>query len=136
MAELSPHELRADGDSETAVPDDLVVPTCSRCGDGMLKPAVTFFGGTVPADTVEAAASAVEAADALLIAGSSMQTFSAFRLARAAARAGTPIAILNNGETRADELASIKVEADVCDTLPRVLAALLPEWQSPAIAQE
>ena len=46
----------------------------------MLKPHVTFFGGSVPKESVEGAAAAVEQADALLVVGSSLQVFSAFRL--------------------------------------------------------
>ena len=121
---LLPGELRADGDSEIDEADDFVVPSCERCHDGVLKPNVTFFGGSVPAATVQAAADAVERADALLVLGSSMQVFSAFRLARQAAKQGKPIAILNNGPTRADELAGLRVAANVCSELPEVLASL------------
>ena len=49
------------------------MPYCERCGDGMLKPHVTFFGGSVPQEDVQAAADAVAAADALLVVGSSLQ---------------------------------------------------------------
>lgn len=118
-----PRELRADGDMELEAKDDFVVPSCTRCG-GTLKPGVTFFGGSVPKAIVKAAADAVAAADALLVLGSSLQVFSAFRIARAAAQASLPIAILNNGPTRADDLATLRVRADVCDVLPRAFAAL------------
>ena len=124
IAPLLPGELRADGDSEIEEADDFVVPSCERCHEGVLKPNVTFFGGSVPVATVQAAADAVAHADALLVLGSSMQVFSAFRLARQAAREGKPIAILNNGPTRADELACLHVAADVCAELPDVVAAL------------
>eukprot|EP00898_Chlorokybus_atmophyticus_P007981 jgi/Chlat1/8184/Chrsp76S07658 len=47
---------------------------------------------------------------------------SAYRLARAAAEAGIPIAAVNIGPTRADDLLSIKVEARCGEVLPRLLA--------------
>ena len=100
------------------------MPYCERCGDGMLKPHVTFFGGSVPQEDVKAAADAVAAADALLVVGSSLQVFSAFRLARAAHQAGKPIAILNVGPTRADELSTLKVGCDAAEVLPRLVEAL------------
>jgi NAD-dependent deacetylase sirtuin 4 len=62
------------------------VPACGACGSGLLKPTVTFFGGAVPQRTMEAAKQAVAECDALLVVGSSVQTFSAFRLVKQAAR--------------------------------------------------
>jgi NAD-dependent SIR2 family protein deacetylase len=85
-----------------------------------LKPGVTFFGGVVPEKLTAAARAAVETADAMLIIGSSVQVFSAFRLVRAAAQQSLPIAILNNGETRADKLATLKIAGDAADVLTRV----------------
>lgn len=125
-------ELRADGDSEIEAPDDFAVPSCMACTDGMLKPAVTFFGGSLDAWRAQAAADAIDAADALLVVGSSLQTFSAFRLARAAARAAAPVAILNNGPTRADDLASLRVAADACEVLPALLSELSKATMAPS----
>ena len=56
--------------------------------------------------------------------GSSLQVFSAFRLARAAHQAGKPIAILNVGPTRADELSTLRVGCDAAEVLPRLVEAL------------
>ena len=125
LGPLLPTEVRADGDSEidAAAADALVIPGCEACG-GMLKPGVTFFGGSVPTQTTKAAADAVASADALLVLGTSMQVFSAYRIARAASQASLPIAIVTNGETRADDLATLRVAADVCEVLPRVLDQL------------
>ena len=125
LGPVLPNEVRADGDSEidAAAADALIIPSCEACG-GVLKPGVTFFGGSVPPQTTKAAADAVASADALLVLGTSMQVFSAYRIARAAAQASLPIAIVTNGETRADDLASLRVAADVCEVLPRVLEQL------------
>lgn len=90
----------------------------------MLKPAVTFFGGNVPKASTEAAVGAVRAADAMLVVGTSLQVFSAFRLARVAAERSIPIAILTNGPTRADELAALRVSCDAASVLPEVAERL------------
>ena len=52
----------------------------------------------------------VEECDGLLVVGSSLMVYSAFRLARAAASSGAQLALLSVGPTRADDLASIKVD--------------------------
>jgi len=86
------------------------VPECVRCG-GVLKPDVVFYGESVPRSVVEQSYRWVTDADGLLFVGSSLMVFSSFRFARAAAESDTPIAILNQGVTRADELATLKLDA-------------------------
>lgn len=96
---------------------DFQVPECLHCG-GTLKPDVVFFGdGVHSAVTLEAVAR-VEAADALLVVGSSLMVFSGFRFARMAAAAGKPIAAINLGITRADDLLTLKIDASAEDVLP------------------
>lgn len=95
-------------------------PRCEVCG-GRLKPDVVFFGENVPRTRYEQARTALEASDALLVVGSSLMVYSGFRFARMAYEAGQPIAILNVGQTRADSLASLKIEADCAATLQGVL---------------
>jgi len=87
------------------------VPDCTRCGDGIWKPDVVFFGDSVPRATVEAAFTRLAHSDGLLVVGSSLMVFSGFRFAREAARRGQPIACLNLGRTRADELYTLKLQA-------------------------
>ncbi|APE32497.1 NAD-dependent deacetylase [Halomonas aestuarii] len=87
------------------------VPGCTRCGDGIYKPDVVFFGDSVPRATVEDAFALLGESDALLVVGSSLMVFSGFRFARAAAKEGRPIACLNLGRTRADDLYALKVAA-------------------------
>ncbi len=88
-----------------------VVPDCSDCG-GMLKPDVVFFGENVPRERVEQSYAALAASDALLVVGSSLMVFSGFRFVRKAHAAGKPVAIVNRGKTRGDDLATVKIEAD------------------------
>ncbi|MFG6178710.1 NAD-dependent protein deacetylase [Halomonas sp. THAF12] len=87
------------------------VPDCTRCGDGIWKPDVVFFGDSVPRSRVDEAFALVAEADGLLVVGSSLMVYSGFRFAREAARAGKPLACLNLGRTRADDLYTLKVAA-------------------------
>lgn len=116
---------KPDGDAELAEGGhkEFVVAACERCG-GTVKPDVVMFGETVPKERVQAAMSAVDRADALLVVGSSLMLFSGFRFARHAALREKPIAIVNDGHTRADALAEIKVEADCGRTLQAALGQL------------
>ncbi len=98
------------------------VPDCTRCG-GTLKPDVVFFGESVPAPTVETCLDALVQADALLCVGTSLMVYSGFRFCRYATARGQPVAALNLGRTRADDLLALKVAAP-CD---EVLTALLEE---------
>lgn len=100
------------------------VPECALCG-GMLKPDVVFFGESVPRDRVASAFAALAEADAVLVAGSSLMVYSGFRFVQAAAAAGKPIAAVNLGRTRADDLLTLKVEQPVGETL----ALLADRWR-------
>lgn len=92
------------------------VPACPRCG-GMLKPDVVFFGENVPRPRYLQAQQALQDSDAVLVVGSSLMVYSGYRFVRAAHEAGMPIAIVNRGRTRADDLASLKIDAEAGETL-------------------
>ncbi|MFZ2750546.1 MAG: NAD-dependent protein deacetylase [Propioniciclava sp.] len=118
-------ELRPDGDADIADPDDFAVPACRVCG-GVLKPDVVFFGESVPKPRVEASFALVDAAQALLVAGSSLTVMSGLRFARHAAKAGVPLLIVNHGATRADDLATVRVDAGTSTTLVALADSLSP----------
>jgi NAD-dependent SIR2 family protein deacetylase len=111
-------DFAPDGDAALAreAIGDFRVPECLHCG-GVLKPAVVFFGESVPREKVEVSMAEVDAAEALLVAGSSLTVWSGFRFVRRAADRGLPIAIVNIGPTRADDLASLKIEAKCGEVL-------------------
>jgi NAD-dependent SIR2 family protein deacetylase len=112
-----------DGDADLAGADyeSFRVPDCAACG-GILKPDVVFFGESVPKERVERAMQALADADAALVIGSSLMVFSGYRFARAAAELRKPIAALNRGRTRADELLTLKVEATCATALAACVA--------------
>ncbi|MCT7660432.1 NAD-dependent protein deacetylase [Mycobacterium deserti] len=110
-----------------AVVDDtasFTIIDCPVCG-GMLKPDIVYFGESVPKERVERAYELVERADALLVAGSSLTVFSGYRFVRHAAAAGMPIAIVNRGPTRGDDLAWVKIDSG-CSPMLALLADELP----------
>ncbi len=115
-------EYRPDGDAELADASyaGFTVPACAACG-GRMKPDVVMFGENVPTERVTDAMAAVDRADALLVVGSSLMVYSGFRFARRAHETGKPIAIVNRGTTRADDLAALKVEADCAEALQPVI---------------
>ncbi|WP_306362787.1 NAD-dependent protein deacetylase [Nocardia sp. CC227C] len=96
---------------------------CHRCS-GMLKPDIVYFGESVPKDRVAAAFSMVDAADALLVAGSSLTVMSGLRFVRHAAGTHRPVVIVNRGPTRGDELATLRVDAGCAPTLTALANAL------------
>lgn len=99
------------------------VPDCIYCG-GILKPDVVFFGDNVPKDRVLNALEALRDSDALFVAGSSLMVYSGFRFCKRAHEWQIPICTLNRGTTRADNLLTLKLDADIGSTLTQALTLL------------
>lgn len=118
-------EQAPDGDAELSseLVARFVVADCARCG-GPLKPDVVFFGEAVPRERVERAYAMVDAADALLVVGSSLAVFSGYRFVKRAHARGQPIAIVNLGASRGDALADVVVDARAGEVLPRLAERL------------
>ncbi len=126
LAELNPDvpapvrlehaELRPDGDAVVEQWADFVLADCRRCA-GRLKPDVVFFGESVPRDRVDRAYAYVDAADVLVVLGSSLTVMSGLRFVRRNAKCGRPVVIVNRGVTRGDELATLKIDGGCSETL-------------------
>lgn len=108
LIESTHDEIAPDGDVIVQDYDRMILPSCTVC-TGVLKPDVVFFGEFVPTKTFSAASSLVKRADAFLIAGSSLVVNSGIRLLEQAKRQRKPIAIINRGDTKGDQYASVKV---------------------------
>lgn len=89
----------------------------------MLKPDIVFFGESVFRDLVDTAARHLQQADAMLTVGSSLMVYSGLRFVQMASRARMPIAAVNLGRTRADELLALKVEQSCESALAYLLYA-------------
>lgn len=120
------HAPDGDADLELSDLDKMMLPACEHC-KGIIKPDVVFFGENVAKPTVQAAITQLHAADALLVVGSSLMVYSGFRFCREAQKHGKPIAIINDGMTRADDLATLKVEGD-CGARLMTLAEKISAW--------
>jgi NAD-dependent SIR2 family protein deacetylase len=113
--------LNPDGDVDLADAhlDGFTPVGCELCG-GVLKPDVVYFGENVPRERVADAYSWVDAASSLLVLGSSLHVFSGRRFVSRAASAGIPVAIVNQGPTRGDDVAEVRVDAPLGATLEEV----------------
>lgn len=116
---------RPDGDAD--VDDALVatvkVPSCERC-DGLLKPNVVFYGSSVAKDLVASIYEKISKVDLLLVVGSSLTVFSSYRFCKFAFENSVPIACINQGLTRADELFELKIANSCGDSLEALVSML------------
>ena len=125
VTEIRDLEIAPDADAVIASSAGFRIADCLRCG-GVLKPDIVYFGENVPRERVAAAFAMVDAAQALLVAGSSLAVMSGLRFVRHAAKANIPIVIVNQGPTRGDELATMKIDAGCSPVLTRLAGALAP----------
>ena len=115
-------------DGDVQVPDeqldDFVPVDCQRCG-GLLKPDVVYIGESVPAPRVAECYALLSDASLLLVLGTSLTVFSARRFVARATQDGIPVAVVNQGPTRADDLAVLKLEAPLGETLATVAESVV-----------
>lgn len=121
LAGLTLEGVAPDGDAGVSGVDyaSVEVPPCADCG-GILKPHVVFFGEGVPPARTAAAFELLDEADALLVVGSSLMVYSGYRFVKAAVDAAKPVAAVNLGRTRADEMIGLKLAGDCGETLARL----------------
>ncbi len=121
-------EMAPDADStveDQVLISSFVVAACPACA-GTLKPDFVYFGENVPKERVERSYAILDEAGALLVAGSSLTVMSGLRFVRHAAKSGKPVVIINRGQTRGDDRATIKLDAGVSETLTWLAAELPP----------
>lgn len=98
-------------------------PLCAACG-GYLKPTTISFGQSLPTDLLQRSFAAAEKADLVLSLGSTLQVEPAASVPARAARRGIPYVVVNQGPTGHEELATLRLDVDLCELLPAVVAAL------------
>lgn len=116
--------VSADGDAHLDADEDFQVVDCT-CG-GPFMPDVVFFGAGVRRDLVDTCYRSVEDCASLVVLGSSLFVWSGLRFVRRAAQHDHPVAIVNHGPTRADEVAAIRLDEDLTDVLAVVRDCLVP----------
>ena len=112
-------EIRPDGDVSLDEVDvnRFVAPLCLTCGADTLKPDVVFFGESVPRARVDHCYDLTERAEVLLVLGSSLAVMSGLRFVRRAAARRIPVLMLTHHLARGEELATLRVSADLSDSL-------------------
>ena len=131
MEELNPdfavgaERYIADGDAELPGGSEqgFQVPSCQSCG-GVLKPHVVFFGENVPKDRLARTWEVFGLGALLLVVGSSLTVFSGRRFVLRAVQEQKPVVVANLGPTRADDVATYKLEERLGSVLPRLAEAL------------
>jgi NAD-dependent SIR2 family protein deacetylase len=127
-------EIAPDGDADLPAEhvSRFAVAPCLTC-QGPLKPRVVFFGENVPRPIVDAAFALVDEAEALLVVGSSLAVFSGYRFVRRAAERRIPIAMVNLGPARGDELCAVRVDGKAGEVLPWLVSRLATDRDLSAI---
>jgi len=82
------------------------MPKCPKCGM-VLKPAITFFGESLPVDALREAVSESQKADLMLVLGTSLTVHPAASMPEYTLRKGGKIIIVNNMSTPLDSRAEL-----------------------------
>ncbi|OBZ73820.1 NAD-dependent protein deacetylase SIR4, partial [Grifola frondosa] len=93
--------------------NDFVVPNCPSCllanrRNSVQKPEVIFFGESIPKEVKDKSFQIIDKCDRLFLLGTTLATFSAFRLLKHALELHKPVLLLNVGPTRADGLPGVE----------------------------
>ncbi|CAE6535753.1 unnamed protein product [Rhizoctonia solani] len=110
-----------DGDVDIRGKDfsNFVLPVCE------MKPAVIFFGESISQEVKQRSFSDVEESDRVLFVGTTLATYSAFRLLKHALELNKPVMLLNLGPTRAHSVPKVEIiEAPSSDVLRGAARAL------------
>jgi NAD-dependent SIR2 family protein deacetylase len=132
LPDTSSLTLRPDGDADLPAHyvSDFHVPPCAECG-GVVMPEVVFFGGTVPGPVVDKCYQMIDAAQGMLVIGSSLSVYSGLRFCRYAVDQGKPLVILNQGQTRADDICTHKFSRSPFTLMAQCADYLLFNKQEP-----
>ncbi|TFK64102.1 DHS-like NAD/FAD-binding domain-containing protein [Pluteus cervinus] len=94
---------------------DFVVPECPTCSESdrknsVHKPDLVFFGESIPDQVRDRSFREIENGQKLLVMGTTLATYSAFRLLKHALELKKPVMMLNVGPSRADGLNLEKID--------------------------
>ncbi|GAA5962940.1 hypothetical protein JCM8115_007053 [Rhodotorula mucilaginosa] len=134
-------KLNPDGDIELGPGvryEEFKVPACDHCG-GPMKPRVIFFGESLEPLTRRHSEHLIHHSSQLVCAGTSLATFSAYRLVRQLKidQRGT-VGLVNVGESRADPIVDWRIgwEGGVGDVFPLAVRELLQDETRPQVREQ
>lgn len=99
-------------------------PPCPECG-GILKTSTVMFGELLPEEEMRKAWAFAGLAGAVIVVGSTVGVWPAADIPMTMAREGKPLVIVNQGETEADFLASVRLDASAGEAMPAIAERLL-----------
>ncbi|EIN09499.1 DHS-like NAD/FAD-binding domain-containing protein [Punctularia strigosozonata HHB-11173 SS5] len=115
--ERAGQQPRTNPDGDVAIEDvdytTFNVPECPTCAlegytNSVQKPALIFFGESIAKEVRDKSYADIEQCDRLFLVGTTLATFSAFRLLKHALELKKPTLMLNVGPTRADGLPGLE----------------------------
>ncbi|CAG8514708.1 1416_t:CDS:2 [Ambispora gerdemannii] len=115
--------LNPDGDVElpsNVSYETFKYPPCEKCHQGIYKPSLVFFGGNISENVKERSNDMILRNDSVLIVGSTLTTYFAFKLVKLAKELGKNVGIINLGPTKGDDLADYKIEAHCGKVIPAI----------------
>ncbi len=99
-------------------------PACPECG-GIVKTDTVMFGEMLPEEEVRQASLFLALADAVIVVGSTVSVWPAAEIVMRAGVQSKPIVVINKGDTEADHLAAVKIDAGIGDVLPELVSRLV-----------
>jgi NAD-dependent deacetylase len=110
---------------ETVFPvlDEEIPPLCQEC-QGVLRPAVIFFGEPLNPQVIGRAYEEADCCDFLLVVGSSLVVYPAADLPVTAKQRGASLAIINKDPTPMDQLADYVIHEEAGTVLPQIVTHL------------
>jgi NAD-dependent deacetylase len=99
-------------------------PACPECA-GMVKTNTVMFGEMLPEREVRQASIFLAMSDAVLVVGSTVSVWPAAEIVMKAGIQSKPIVVINKGETEADHLAAVKIEAGIGEVLPDLVDRII-----------
>jgi NAD-dependent deacetylase len=96
--------VRMDFDEAAKIVRSGEMPKCPKCGR-VLKPAITFFGESLPQDALRDAAFESQKSDLMLVLGTSLTVYPAASMPDYTLRSGGQIILINNMPTHLDRQA-------------------------------
>jgi len=103
--------------------DKEIPPLCREC-QGILRPAVIFFGEPLNPDVIGRAYEEADCSDFLLVVGSSLIVYPAADLPVTAKQRGAGLVIINKDPTPMDQLANYVIHEEAGTVLPQIVAHL------------
>jgi NAD-dependent deacetylase len=117
--------VRMSFDEAAAIVRSGELPKCPKCGK-VLKPAITFFGESLPIDALREATAEAQESDLMLVLGTSLTVYPAASMPQYTLSRGGEIVIVNNMATPLDGRAVLHYEdlGEVFNALNEIIESL------------